>query len=142
MFEVQTRNKFPLSPKDGARDAPRLQKVVWSPNIHTKQLSNTGGGSGVGSNSAGGSASNNKITSQAIAFIYENDVYYKPKVQSDLVCRITTTGQDGVLYNGIPNWLYSNTPELLSETLAFSPDGLYLSFFTFNDSLVKEYQYV
>lgn len=30
---------------------------------------------------------------QAIAFVHENDIYYKPKVQQDLVCRITTTGE-------------------------------------------------
>lgn len=30
---------------------------------------------------------------QAIAFVYENDIYYKPKVQGELVCRITATGR-------------------------------------------------
>lgn len=30
---------------------------------------------------------------QAIGFVYENDIYYKPKVQGELVCRITTTGE-------------------------------------------------
>lgn len=30
---------------------------------------------------------------QAIAFVHENDIYYKPKVQGELVCRITTTGE-------------------------------------------------
>lgn len=38
----------------------------------------------------GGKAVNNH---QAIAFVHENDIYYKPKVQQDLVCRITITGE-------------------------------------------------
>lgn len=37
----------------------------------------------------GGGGGNNH---QAIAFVHENDIYYKPKVQQDLVCRITSTG--------------------------------------------------
>lgn len=40
--------------------------------------------------SNGGGVVNNH---QAIAFVHENDIYYKPKVQQDLVCRITTTGE-------------------------------------------------
>ncbi|XP_049310134.1 inactive dipeptidyl peptidase 10 isoform X3 [Bactrocera dorsalis] len=80
---------------------------------------------------------------QAIAFVYENDIYYKPKVQGELVCRITTTGRAGVVYNGIPDWTYENVPELngRSSGLAFSPDGLFLAFLTFNDSDVNEYKY-
>lgn len=45
-----------------------------------------------------------------------------------------------MIYNGIPDYLYSTTPELQSETLAFSPDGLYLAYLTFNDTQVKEYK--
>lgn len=41
----------------------------------------------------GAYVSNAKSGSQAIAFVFENDLYYKPKVQNDLVCRITTTGK-------------------------------------------------
>lgn len=101
-----------------------------------------GGGGGIPGGGGGGSSSssNSRSTSQAIAFVHDNDLYYKPKVQNDLVCRITTTGEKGVIYNGIPDWMYSNIPELKSETLAFSPDGMFLSFLMFNDSLVKEYQ--
>lgn len=51
-------------------------------------------------------------------------------------------GLDGVIYNGIPDWLYTNTPELKSDTLAFSPDGTYLAFLSFNDSAVDPYEYV
>lgn len=52
------------------------------------------------------------------------------------------TGTPGIIYNGIPNWFYANTPELKSETIAFSPDGVYLSYMEFNDSQVEEYKLV
>lgn len=51
-------------------------------------------------------------------------------------------GKEGVIYNGIPDWLYSHTPELKSDTLAFSTDGSYLSFLSFDDSQVSKYEYV
>lgn len=84
--------------------------------------------------------SNSKYLSQGIAFVHENDLYYKPDMQTDLVCRITTTGKKGLVYNAIPNWMYSNIKELKSPTLAFSPDRQYLSFLTFNDTQVEEYK--
>lgn len=83
---------------------------------------------------------NSNNPSQAIAFVYENDLYYKPKVQSDLVCRITSTGKAGVIYNGVPDWFYSNVPDLKGATVAFSKDGSFLSYFSFNDSLVNQYK--
>lgn len=118
VFEVPTRNNFPLTSKVGERQVPKLQYVQWAPKVE------------------------NSITnpSQAIAFVYENDLYYKPKVQSDLVCRITTTGKAGVIYNGIPDWFYAHIDDLKSDTVAFSTDGAYLSYLSFNDTEVNEYK--
>lgn len=118
IYEVKTRNNFPLSPKDGLRDIPKLQYVLWAPKVGTNTVS----------------------PSQAIAFVYDNDLYYKPKVQNDLVCRISSTGKKGLIYNGIPDWFYSNIPDLKSDTVAFSTDGAYLSYLTFNDTNVNEYK--
>lgn len=118
IYEVKTRNNFPLSPNLGVRDIPKLQHVLWAPKANNNGDSN----------------------SQAISFVYNNDLYYKPKVQHDLVCRITTTGKQGIIYNGIPDWLYSNIPDLRTETIAFSIDGTYLSYLTFNDTGVNEYK--
>lgn len=114
-----TRNNFPLTTKVGERQVPKLQSMIWAPKVPNN---------------------NGNPSSQAIAFVYENDLYYKPKVQSDLVCRITTTGKMGVIYNGIPDWLYANVPDLKSDTIAFSNDGTYLSYLTFNDTFVNEYK--
>jgi len=86
---------------------------------------------------------------QAIAFVHHNDIYYKPKVQGELVCRITQSGSgspegesSGVVFNGVPDWTYENVPELESRrsSMQFSPDGLYLAFLSYNDSEVNEYK--
>ncbi|XP_023035131.1 inactive dipeptidyl peptidase 10 isoform X2 [Drosophila willistoni] len=98
------------------------------------------------SNGAGttGSTSAPYSLNQAIAFVHYNDIYYKPKVQGELVCRITHTGLGGIYYNGIPDWTYENVPELMESrmsSMAFSPDGLFLAFLSYNDSDVNEYKY-
>lgn len=76
-----------------------------------------------------------------MAFVYDNDIYYKPKVEKDLVCRITNTGRRGVVFNGVPDWLYENEILKTSHAVWFSPDGLYLLYVTFNDTNVEEYRY-
>lgn len=38
-------------------------------------------------------------------FILENDIYYQPSVSSRAK-RITSSGQQGVIFNGITDWLY------------------------------------
>ncbi|KAG5863432.1 Inactive dipeptidyl peptidase 10, partial [Gonioctena quinquepunctata] len=101
----------PLSPKELDENAPYLQYAEWSPD------------------------------GTAVVFIYENDIFYKPKVEKDLVCRITKTGQPEVIFNGVPDWLYENFVLETSHTLWFSSDGLYLLYVTFNDTNVGEYKY-
>ncbi|GBP01759.1 Probable dipeptidyl-aminopeptidase B [Eumeta japonica] len=62
VYDVTTRNKFPLSPVEDDRNAPLLQYAEWSP------------------------------AGAALVFVHDNDIYYKPKVLKPLVCRITNTG--------------------------------------------------
>ncbi|KAH8397884.1 hypothetical protein KR222_004796 [Zaprionus bogoriensis] len=103
-----------------------------------------GSGNGGSNGGAAGTGSRPAYSlNQAIAFVHHNDIYYKPKVQGELVCRITQTGAAGVFYNGVPDWTYENVPELESRrsSIAFSPDGLFLAFLSFNDSDVNEYKY-
>ncbi|XP_038122964.1 inactive dipeptidyl peptidase 10 isoform X1 [Culex quinquefasciatus] len=126
IYELTSSNVFPLSAKEGDQTAPSLQHVLWAPRQPT-----------------GDSASNGeKGTMQGIAFVQEGDIYYKPKVQSDLICRITTNGRTDYILNGVPDWLYKEVEELKSASLLFSPDGQYLSYLSFNVSSVHQYQYV
>ncbi|XP_018579653.1 inactive dipeptidyl peptidase 10 [Anoplophora glabripennis] len=111
IYEISTRLRKPLSPNELDENAPYLQYATWSPD------------------------------GSAVAFVYNNDIYYKPKVEKDLVCRITSTGQPGIVYNGAPDWLYENKILKTSHAVWFSPDGLYLLYITFNDTNVGEYKY-
>ncbi|XP_034176529.2 venom dipeptidyl peptidase 4 isoform X2 [Osmia lignaria lignaria] len=75
----------------------------------------------------------------ALVYVRENDIYYK--VFSDtgsIERRLTYTGIPGVVFNGIPDWVYEE--EVLASPWAmwFSPDGKHLAFVTFNDTNVKE----
>jgi hypothetical protein len=42
----------------------------------------------------------------ALAFVYRNDIYYKTSALTSHVYRITNTGRPGVVFNGVPDWLY------------------------------------
>ncbi|XP_058468191.1 venom dipeptidyl peptidase 4 isoform X2 [Malaya genurostris] len=126
IYELATSNIFTLSAKEGDQSAPSLQHVLWAPRPTM----------------ADGIGNGEKGSLQGIAFVQEGDIYYKPKVQSDLICRITTNGANDMMMNGIPDWLYSHVAELRSSTLQFSPDGQYLSYLAFNVSNVHRYQYV
>lgn len=56
------RNKISISPVEDDRSAPLLQYAEWAP------------------------------TGSGLVFVYDNDIYYKPKVLKTLVCRITSNG--------------------------------------------------
>ncbi|CAH1126725.1 unnamed protein product [Ceutorhynchus assimilis] len=111
IYELSTRVRRPLSPKELDENAPYLQYATWSRD------------------------------GTAIAFVYNNDIYYKPKVEKDLVCRITNTGQSNLIFNGVPDWLYENEILRSSHALWFSPDNYYLLYISFNDTNVGEYSY-
>lgn len=38
-------------------------------------------------------------------FIFENNIYYKSTIESRTI-RLVSTGQDGVVFNGLADWLY------------------------------------
>lgn len=77
----------------------------------------------------------------ALLMIADNDIYARasPQVLEDT--RITSTGQNGVFYNGVADWLYQE--EILSSPEAVwpAPDGSTLLFASFNDSLVRTMSY-
>ncbi len=45
-------------------------------------------------------------TGNAYAFVYKNNVYYKPSVKSDKVFPVTVDGEPRVIFNGVPDWVY------------------------------------
>ncbi|XP_068446615.1 inactive dipeptidyl peptidase 10-like isoform X2 [Clinocottus analis] len=72
---------------------------------------------------------------QQLVYIFENNIYYQSDVKSNSL-RITSSGMEGVVFNGLSDWLYEE--ELLRSQLAlwWSPDGERLAFLTINASLV------
>ncbi|XP_013874029.1 inactive dipeptidyl peptidase 10 [Austrofundulus limnaeus] len=70
-----------------------------------------------------------------LIYIFENNIYYQSDVRSNSL-RITSSGREGVIFNGLADWLYEE--EILGSHLAhwWSPDGERLAFLTINDSLV------
>uniref|UniRef100_A0A8C7ZNW6 Dipeptidyl-peptidase 10 (Non-functional) n=1 Tax=Oryzias sinensis TaxID=183150 RepID=A0A8C7ZNW6_9TELE len=75
------------------------------------------------------------VHDQQLVYIFENNIYYKANVQSSS-WRLTSSGQEAVVFNGITDWLYE--VEVLHSQAAhwWSPDGSKLAYLTINDSLV------
>lgn len=42
----------------------------------------------------------------SIVMVYNYDIYYKTGPKAAQTYRITKTGAPGVIYNGVPDWLY------------------------------------
>ncbi|XP_055361171.1 inactive dipeptidyl peptidase 10-like isoform X2 [Betta splendens] len=75
------------------------------------------------------------IRGQQLMYIFENNIYYQTDIQSSS-WRLTSSGQEGIVFNGIADWLYEE--EVLHTQVAhwWSPDGSRLAYLTINDSLV------
>uniref|UniRef100_A0A3B4BJ38 Uncharacterized protein n=1 Tax=Periophthalmus magnuspinnatus TaxID=409849 RepID=A0A3B4BJ38_9GOBI len=70
-------------------------------------------------------------------FIFENNIYFRSKVESRSI-RLVSTGKEGVIFNGLSDWLYEE--EIFHSHIAhwWSPDGARLAYATINDSLVPK----
>ncbi|XP_048050704.1 inactive dipeptidyl peptidase 10-like isoform X1 [Megalobrama amblycephala] len=79
------------------------------------------------------------IHGQQLVYIFENNIYYQPEVKNSSL-RLTSSGQDGLVFNGITDWLYEE--EVLHSSVAhwWSPSGSSLAFLTINDTLVPKEQ--
>ncbi|KAI3356572.1 hypothetical protein L3Q82_017770 [Scortum barcoo] len=75
------------------------------------------------------------VQGQQLIYIFENNIYYQSDVKSNSL-RLTSSGREGVIFNGIADWLYEE--EILQTHVAhwWSPDGERLAFLVLNDSLV------
>lgn len=74
---------------------------------------------------------------QQLIFIFENNIYYQATVR-DKPIRLVTTGREGVIFNGLTDWLYEE--EIFQSYIShwWSPDGLRLAYATINDTLVPK----
>nr|XP_061799258.1 inactive dipeptidyl peptidase 10-like [Nerophis lumbriciformis] len=75
------------------------------------------------------------VGGQQLIYIFENNIYYQSTVQSSS-WRLTSSGQDGVIFNGIADWLYEEQVLHTQAAHWWSPDGTRLAYLAVNDSLV------
>lgn len=73
---------------------------------------------------------------KVIAFVWRNNIFNWNDGQ---VTQITKDGVPGVVYNGVPDWVYEEEVIEKRFTLWFSPDGEYLAYLSFNDTEVPVY---
>jgi hypothetical protein len=99
VYEIFSTTFYALTPNE-SEDEVELQKILWSPaSYDSSSLLNINNNN---KNSPKKVLPNSKSKvktieksriSQAIAFIHDYDIYYKPKIHSDLVIRVTTSGE-------------------------------------------------
>ncbi|XP_045111880.1 inactive dipeptidyl peptidase 10-like isoform X1 [Portunus trituberculatus] len=108
IFNCQTQHINKLSPKPEERDHPLLLLARWAP----------------------------RGTSLVMVDEHYN-IFYRPSADKETVHRLTHTGRPGVIYNGVPDWVYEEEILGTNSALWFSPDGAKLAYASLNDSLVE-----
>ncbi|KAI9585124.1 hypothetical protein GQX74_000971 [Glossina fuscipes] len=75
-----------------------------------------------------------------LAYVYNNNVFVH-RVGTGEEIPLTSDGKNGVIYNGIPDWVYEEEVLSNSNALWWSPDGSKLLVGWFNDTDVETYKY-
>ncbi|XP_048034668.1 inactive dipeptidyl peptidase 10 isoform X3 [Megalobrama amblycephala] len=68
-----------------------------------------------------------------LVFIFENDIYYKPDVSSKAM-RLTATGRNGMVVNGLSDWTYEEEILLKYPAFWWAKDGARLAYLSINNS--------
>ncbi|KAF8793998.1 Inactive dipeptidyl peptidase 10 like protein [Argiope bruennichi] len=75
-----------------------------------------------------------------MAYVYKNNIYYVPKVNGTHYA-VTNNGVEGIIFNGVPDWLYEEEILKSNRALWWSPDGNQICFATLNDTKTGIYYY-
>ncbi|XP_059088901.1 dipeptidyl peptidase 4-like isoform X2 [Tigriopus californicus] len=79
----------------------------------------------------------------ALAFVFKNDIYYQRDADDPkTVVRLTDDGQEGTIFNGVTDWLYEEEIFSSNKAIWFSPDGGKLVYASFNDSMVRNFNFI
>ncbi|KAK3914477.1 Inactive dipeptidyl peptidase 10 [Frankliniella fusca] len=116
VFEVASQSRYPLhvneTEEPGGDGHRHLQLAEWGP------------------------------TGSQLVLVQDNDIYYKANGSAQSrVLRLTSSGKQGVVFNGIPDWLYEVEILRSNRAVWISPDSTYLLFASFNDTRVGELKY-
>ncbi|XP_018904753.1 venom dipeptidyl peptidase 4 isoform X2 [Bemisia tabaci] len=107
IYDIQKRVTFPLANATVNTSEPlEVQLVMWAPK-----------GNG-------------------FAYVYLNNVYYRPSAESTIEYQLTTDGIRNYVYNGVPDWVYEEEVLASNSAMWFSPDGQKLAYASFNDTSV------
>ncbi|XP_008323074.1 dipeptidyl peptidase 4 [Cynoglossus semilaevis] len=75
-----------------------------------------------------------------LAFVWRNDVYIKTSPESS-PAKVTESGEENVISNGIPDWVYEEEMFSSTQALWWSPGGKYVAYAEFNDTEVNTIEY-
>ncbi|XP_064155114.1 inactive dipeptidyl peptidase 10 [Anguilla rostrata] len=68
-----------------------------------------------------------------LAFVYDNNIYYQSEVSSGPL-RLTSSGRQGLVVNGVTDWIYGEEVLLTYPAHWWSGDGARLAYLTINNS--------
>lgn len=74
-----------------------------------------------------------------LAYVHNNNVYVHLEGKEEP--QLTWDGKNGVIYNGVPDWVYEEEVFGTNNALWWSPDSNYLAIGVFNDSNVQTFKY-
>ncbi|NXA32846.1 DPP4 peptidase, partial [Eudromia elegans] len=75
-----------------------------------------------------------------LAYVWNNNVYVKASPTAEAV-QITTNGEENIIFNGIPDWVYEEEMFGTHSALWWSPSGNFLAYASFNDTEVPLIEY-
>nr|CAD7400600.1 unnamed protein product [Timema cristinae] len=70
-------------------------------------------------------------------YVHGNNIVYRSSAADILDKVITSTGVVGLIYHGIPDWVYEEEVFSSNKALWFSPNGEWLAFASFNDTVAR-----
>lgn len=79
--------------------------------------------------------------SDKVAYVHDNNVYVHYVGDSQPHVQITNDGIVGVIYNGIPDWVYEEEVLSAGSAIWWSPDGNKITIGFFNDTKVETFKY-
>lgn len=77
----------------------------------------------------------------SLLLISENDIFLRMDPGATDDTRLTDTGVPGVIYNGVPDWLYQEEVLPRPQAIWPSPDGTHILYATFNDTRVSTLEF-
>ena len=51
----------------------------------------------------------------SLVYVNENDIYFRPLADVAHEIRLTNDGKGGVIFNGIPDWVYEGNDSILNQ---------------------------